>query len=126
MAKKIRVLVVGCGHMGASHARAYHKLHDDFEIIGLVARGTASRQKLNADLGGRYPEFADFASALSETKPDAVCISTYTETHPGYAIAAMEAGAHVFLEKPVASTIEECERVIATARRLNRKLIVGY
>lgn len=126
MAKKIRVLVVGCGHMGASHARAYHNLPDDFEIAGLVSRGAASRQKLNADLGGHYPEFADFASALAETKPDAVCISTYTETHPVYAIAAMEAGAHVFLEKPVASTIEECERVIATARRLNRKLIVGY
>jgi predicted dehydrogenase len=38
----------------------------------------------------------------------------------------MEAGAHVFLEKPVADNIADCERVIATARRLRRKLVVGY
>lgn len=124
--KKLRVLVVGCGHMGASHARAYHNLKHEFEIVGLVARGSTSRQKLNGEIGGRYTEYSDFASALIETRPDAVCISTYTETHAEYAIASFEAGAHVFLEKPVAATLADCERVIATARRLRRKLIVGY
>jgi predicted dehydrogenase len=126
MAQKLRVLVVGCGHMGISHARAYHKMADDFEIVGLVSRGPASRQKLNAEFGNRYAEFSDYATALTTTKPDVVCISTYAETHADYAIAAMEAGAHVFLEKPVADTIVDCERVIATAKRLGRKLIVGY
>jgi predicted dehydrogenase len=98
----------------------------DFEIVGLVSRGPASRQKLNAEFGGRYAEFADFADALARTKPDAVCISTYAETHAEYAIAAMEAGAHVFLEKPVADNIADCERVLAAAKRLNKKLVVGY
>ncbi len=126
MAKKLRILVVGCGHMGTSHARAYHAMPDDFEIVGLVARGAASRQKLNAEFGGRYAEFADYTDALARTKPDAVCISTYSETHAAYATAAMEAGAHVFLEKPVADNIADCECVVATARRLKRKLIVGY
>lgn len=126
MSNRIRVLVVGCGHMGTSHARAYHRLAADFEIVGLVARGAASRHKLNAELGGCYPEFADCADALVRTKPDAVCISTYSETHAAYAIAALEAGAHVFLEKPVADNLADCERVVATARRLKRKLVVGY
>ena len=126
MAKKLRVLVVGCGHMGTSHARAYHAMVDDFEIVGLVARGAASREKLNAEFGGRYAEFADYADALVRTKPDAVCISTYSETHAAYATAACEAGAHVFLEKPVADNIADCEGVVATARRLKKKLIVGY
>jgi predicted dehydrogenase len=112
--------------MGASHARAYHQLAGDFTIVGLVSRGTASRQKLNTELGGRYAEFSDYASALASTRPDVVCISTYTETHASYAIAALEAGAHVFLEKPVAATIADCERVITTARRFQRKLVVGY
>src|SRR5688500_4172364 len=112
---KIRVLVVGCGHMGASHARAYHALRDDFEIVGLVARSAKSRQKLNTEFADRYAEFADFSAALASTAPGAVCISTYTDTHAAYAIAALEAGAHVFLEKPVAATIVECERVISTA-----------
>ena len=126
MAKKLRVLVVGCGHMGTSHARAYHAMADDFEIVGLVARGAPSRQKLNAEFGGRYAEFADYSDALARTQPDAVCISTYSETHAAYATAAFEAGAHVFLEKPVADNIADCERVVATAKRLKKKLIVGY
>jgi predicted dehydrogenase len=126
MAKPLRILVVGCGHMGASHARAYHRMADDFEIVGLVARGEASRHTLNAALGGRYAEFADYATALARTQPDAVCLSTYPDTHAAYATAALEAGAHVFLEKPVADNIADCERVIATAKRRRRKLVVGY
>lgn len=126
MSGKLRVLVVGCGHMGASHARAYASLAADFEIVGLVARGEATRRKLNAEFGGRYEEFADFNDALVRTRPDAVCISTYTETHADYAVAALEAGAHVFLEKPVAGHLADAERVIATARRCRRKLVVGY
>ena len=126
MSQKLRILVVGCGHMGVSHARAYHKMADDFTIVGLVSRGPVSREKLNVEFGSRYDEFSDFADALARTRPDAVCISTYAETHAEYAIAAMEAGAHVFLEKPVADNLADCERVIAAARRLNKKILVGY
>ena len=111
--------------MGASHARAYHAA-PEFEIAGLVSRGAASRERLNDALGGKYPTFNDFRSALAATKPDAVCISTYTETHAEYAIAALESGAHVFLEKPVAETNEACARVIDAARRQTRALVVGY
>ena len=126
MTQKLRVLVVGCGHMGISHARAYHKMSDAFDIVGLVSRGPISRERLNVEFDSRYAEFSDYADALAHTKPDAVCISTYAETHADYAVAAMEAGAHVFLEKPVADNIVDCQRVIDTARRLNRKLVVGY
>jgi predicted dehydrogenase len=112
--------------MGTSHARAYHSLPGDFEIVGLVSRNPASRQKLNAEFGKRYAEFASFEDALARTKPDAVSISTYPDTHAAYAVAALEAGAHVFLEKPVAENIAECERVIAAARTAKRKLLVGY
>ena len=112
--------------MGTSHARAYHTLAHGFQIVGLVSRQPASRQKLNAEFGGRYAEFADFQDALVRTRPDAVCISTYPDTHAAYAVAALQAGAHVFLEKPVADNIADCERVIATARKFNRKLVIGY
>lgn len=121
----IRVLVAGCGHMGASHGRAYHAL-PAFEIAGLVSRGAGSRGRLNAALGGGYAEFGDYFEALAATRPDAVCISTYTETHASYAIAALEAGAHVFLEKPLADTVEAAARVIDAARRANRALVAGY
>jgi len=111
--------------MGSSHARAYHGM-PGIQIAGLVSRGAESRQKLNEQLGGRYLEFSDYRSALAETKPDAVCISTYTETHADYAIAALEARAHVFVEKPLAATIGDAERVVAAARRVGKALVVGY
>jgi predicted dehydrogenase len=111
--------------MGASHARAYQRM-PDFTIAGLVSRGDASRRKLNAQLGGGHAEFSSYEQALAQVKPDAVCISTYSDTHADYAVMAMEAGAHVFLEKPVADTLADAERVIATARRTKRALVVGY
>jgi predicted dehydrogenase len=101
-------------------------MQEDFEIVGLVSRGSESKQLLNAELGTHYTEFSNYAEALAATKPDAVCISTYTETHADYAIAAFEAGAHVFLEKPVADNIADCERVVDTAKKANKKLVVGY
>jgi predicted dehydrogenase len=98
----------------------------EFGIAGLVSRGAESRGRLNAELGGKCKEFNNFQEALSGTKPDAVCISTYTETHAEYAVAALESGAHVFLEKPVADEIAGAERVVAAARHAKKALVVGY
>ena len=102
----VRVLVVGCGNMGASHAMAYHTL-DGFEICGLVSPGK-SKEVLNEKLGGGYTLYNEYYEALEATQPDAVCISTYPDTHESYAIAAFEKGCHVFIEKPLAdSAVEE-------------------
>lgn len=122
--RKIRVLVVGCGNMGASHARAYHQL-EQFEIVGLVSRG-ASKHVLNKDLDTDYATFDEYAVALESTRPDAVCLSTYPDTHEEYALMAFAAGAHVFVEKPIADTVAGAERVVAAARRGGHKLVVGY
>jgi predicted dehydrogenase len=118
------VLVVGCGNMGASHATAYHTL-DGFEICGLVSPGK-SKEVLNQKLGNKYPLFNDYKSALDATTPDAVCISTYPDTHEAYAIMALERGCHVFIEKPLADTVQGAERVAEAARKSGKKLVVGY
>lgn len=120
----IRILVVGCGNMGASHAKAYHDL-EGFEIVGLVARGD-SKNKLNAELGSEYPLFESYESALEQTKPDAVCISTYPDTHKDYAIKAFASGAHVFIEKPLAEDVTSAEEVVNAAIKFGKKLVVGY
>ncbi|MFM9197018.1 MAG: Gfo/Idh/MocA family protein, partial [Planctomycetia bacterium] len=125
MAKPIRILVVGCGHMGTSHAKAYHAL-PEFEIVGVVARGEASRRRLLTALGAEYPQFSGFEEALAATRPDAVSINTYPDTHAAYAKRAFAAGCHVFLEKPVAVTVAEAEEVVAAAQAAGRKLVVGY
>ncbi len=120
----LRVLVVGAGNMGSSHATAYHHL-DGFTICGLVAKGE-SHKRLNEKLGGGYALFDDYAQALKETRPDAVCIATYPDTHEEFALMAFEQGCHVFIEKPVADTVAGAERVVAAAKKANRKLVVGY
>jgi predicted dehydrogenase len=125
MSDKIKILVAGCGHMGISHSRAYHQL-DDFEIVGLVSRSPTSRQKLNAEFGGIYREFDNYDAALAETEPDAVSINTYPDTHADYAMKAFAAGAHVFLEKPIAETVSGAQSVVDAAVKANRKLVVGY
>jgi predicted dehydrogenase len=125
MPLSLKVLVVGCGHMGAAHALAYHAL-PDFEIIGLVSRGDATREALDRQLGGGHALFADFAEALAATRPDVVSINTYPETHAEYTLRALEAGAHVFLEKPLATTVEDGRRVIQAVQASRRKLVVGY
>ncbi|MBY0535510.1 MAG: Gfo/Idh/MocA family oxidoreductase [Chitinophagaceae bacterium] len=120
----IRVLVVGCGNMGASHAIAY-TLTEGIEICGIVSTGK-SKEVLNEKLGGGYPLFSDYFEALEATKPDAVCISTYPDTHESFAIAAFERGCHVFIEKPVAATVAGAQRVVDAAKAANKKLVVGY
>ena len=122
--EKIKILVVGCGNMGTSHARAYHKL-PGFEIAGLVSRKPQSRERLSDELGG-LPKFGDFKKALATTKPDAVAISTYPDTHAAYVRESLEAGVHVFVEKPIALTVEEAEELVELAKRKKKKLVVGY
>mgnify|MGYP001238123101 FL=1 len=121
----IKVLVVGCGNMGKSHAKAYHSM-EGFEIVGLVSRGEKSRQDLIEILGHDYPQFSDYAEALEQTKPDAVSINTYPDTHAEYTKKAFAAGAHVFLEKPIAESVEEAQEIVAAAREANLKLVIGY
>ena len=116
----MRVVVAGLGNMGRSHALAYHA-HPGAEIVGLVNRSDVD---LPQDLQ-TYPRFAAFEDALAQ-RPDLVCIATYSDTHADYAIAAMEAGADVFVEKPLATTVKDARRVVEAATRLGRKLVVGY
>jgi predicted dehydrogenase len=117
----IRVLVVGLGNMGRSHALAYHR-HEGFEIVGLVNRRPP---QLAPELAA-YLVLADYAEALREKRPDLVSINTYSDTHADFAVMALERGAHVFIEKPLATTVADAERVVAAARANGRKLVVGY
>ncbi|RDI61793.1 Gfo/Idh/MocA family protein [Microvirga subterranea] len=118
-----RVLVVGLGNMGMSHALAYSRI-EGFEVVGLCTRNIDDLS-LPAPLQ-KAACFTDFDEALAATKPDVVSINTWSDTHAPYAIRAMEAGAHVFVEKPLADTVAEAERVVETAIRTKRKLVVGY
>jgi len=123
MSLKKRVLVVGLGNMGMSHARAYARI-DGFEVVAVCERRIAER-RLPADIAAAA-RFADFDQALQASRPDIVSVNTWSDTHAPYAIRAMEAGAHVFVEKPLAETVADAQAVVDAARRTGRKLVVGY
>jgi predicted dehydrogenase len=122
MANK-RVLVVGLGNMGMSHALAYTRI-PGFEVVGVCERRIAKRELPDALKDAK--KFADFDTALKELKPDVVSINTLPDTHADFAIKSMEAGAHVFVEKPLADSVANAEKVVETAKRTKRKLVIGY
>ena len=106
MASRKRVLVVGLGNMGMSHALAYTRI-EGFEVAGLCARHIHTRE-LPPSVA-EAPRFSSFDEALAAARPDVVSINTWADTHADFAIRAMEAGAHVFVEKPLAETAADAE-----------------
>src|SRR5690606_5208092 len=117
----IRVLIAGLGTMGRSHALAYHR-NPAFELVGMVNRSTP---RLDPVLDG-YTIEPDFKAALRRLKTDHVNVSTYSDSHADFAVAAIEAGAHVFVEKPLATTVADARRVVDCTKANGKKLVVGY
>ena len=122
--KKIKVLVVGLGNMGLSHARAYKSIKG-FEIAGLCSRGIETRDDIKKEFQG-VPLFSDYVQALAAVKPDAVSINTWPDTHAAYAKLALKAGCHIFIEKPLADTVAEAEEIAKLAKASGKKLVIGY
>lgn len=122
--KPLRVLVVGCGNMGAAHALAYQALAE-FELCGLVSRGS-SKADLSRQLNSDVSLYDSLAEAIEQSRPDAVCIATWPDTHEVLAIEALSAGCHVFIEKPLATTVSGAQRVVETAKLMGKQLVVGY
>lgn len=116
----LKVLVVGLGTMGQSHALAHHELESS-QIVGLVNRSPRELPKPLQD----YPFLDSFDEGLA-LKPDLVVIATYSDSHADLAMRAMDAGAHVFVEKPLATNVADAQRVVDKAHALGRKLVVGY
>ncbi|WP_245002739.1 Gfo/Idh/MocA family protein [Rhizobium ruizarguesonis] len=108
--------------MGRSHALAYHN-NPGFEIVGLVNRSKPSQLAPELE---QYTIHPDFTTALAELKPDLCSINTYSDSHADYAVAAFDAGCDVFVEKPLATTVADAERVVAAAGKAGRKLVIGY
>jgi predicted dehydrogenase len=123
-AQKVRVLVVGLGTMGTSHARAYRSI-EGFELVGLCTSRATERDDLAAEFPS-LPRFESFDEALASLRPDAVAICTYTEHHAAMALQAFAAGAHVFCEKPLADTLVAARQVVDAARASGKALLIGY
>src|SRR5262245_19803097 len=124
MERKVRVLVVGVGNMGSSHAKAYQSI-DGFELVGLMSRSIGARTDLPAELAA-VPRFQSFDRALKAVRPDAVSINTYPDTHASYTLKAFDAGCHVFMAKAIATTVADAAKVVRRAKATGKKLVIGY
>lgn len=118
-----RVAVIGVGSMGKNHARVYNEL-PEAELVAVSDANPAVAQTIGAQFG--TAAFTDYRELLAQVKPEAVTIAVPTAMHEEVALAALEAGADVLVEKPIAATLEEGQRIIERARELNRKLMVGH
>jgi predicted dehydrogenase len=117
----MRTAVIGVGYLGRFHAQKYAVLENS-QLIGVADPSATARADVGAEL--KVPVHADYREFLGQV--DAVSIVTPTPHHFAVAKEFLEAGAHVLVEKPMTTTVEEGEALIEAARRAGRILQVGH
>jgi UDP-N-acetylglucosamine 3-dehydrogenase len=123
---KVRLAVIGTGRMGALHVTTYQRM-DSVHLVAVADPSRAARKRaLRGATGIR--EYDDWR-ALFESEAsslDAVSIACSSSLHAEVALAALECGLHVLVEKPIATTLPDALRMRAAARDAERKLMVGH
>jgi predicted dehydrogenase len=118
----IGVAIIGLGAALAPHANAVRDLADRVNVVHAVARNSAQRRGAAERYG--FPTTADWRDAIADPRVDAVLILTPTNSHLEIAEAAFAAGKHVLCEKPLETTVERSEQLVAAGRRADRRLAV--
>ena len=119
----VRAAIIGSG--GMAHTRASHLAQDERAAVVCVgARNTITGRGLAARHGVDYLE--DWHRAVQREDVDAVFVTTHNDSHAAIAAAALEAGKHVFVEYPLATTVEDADRLVDLAARQGRVLHVGH
>lgn len=119
----LSVAVLGSGFMGGVHARAFARL-PGVRVTGVSSRSHERAAALADEVGAR--PFTDAGSLIALDEVDAVSVTLPTHLHEAYAVAALEAGKHVLVEKPMALTLDACDAMIAAARASGRTLMVAH
>jgi UDP-N-acetylglucosamine 3-dehydrogenase len=121
---KVKYGIIGLGWFGEYHGDALAGLAN-VELHALCTR-TESRLR---DLGKKFDVknlHTDYNKMLADPELDAVSITTMWDQHTAPTLAAIKAGKHVFLEKPMASTVADCRAIVKAARASNRCFMVGH
>ena len=123
---RVCVGVIGCGMVAqAEHLPNLLQLSDRFELAALADPSATVREAM----GARYAVsrlYGDYAALLDAGGIDAVVISAPAATHAEIAVAALEAGVHVFVEKPLCITLADADRIVAARDRAQRVVQIGY
>lgn len=119
----LKVGVIGAGILGRRHARVFH------EMDGVTLAGVASRSLERAEAVAReygVPAFAGADALLDAVRCDAVAVATPDHLHAAPVLSALRAGAHVLVEKPLATTLDDAHAMIAEASSRGLVLQVNY
>jgi predicted dehydrogenase len=120
----VRIGVVGLGYWGPNLARNFDALPGC--ELAWVCDGSLERLEASK---GRFPharETTELDELLADPELDALAIATPVPTHAALALRVLEAGKHVFVEKPLAQSVDDAEAVVAAARLSGRTLMVGH
>ena len=117
----LKLCVIGVGHMGRIHADKLQQM-EDVALCGLVDADVACLEEASRKHGA--PRFKDHREVLAVA--EAAVIATPTETHYAIAKDCLKRGVHVFMEKPITSTVREAEELIELARKRQVVLQVGH
>lgn len=125
MAKTWKAGVIGCGSIAqAMHLPGYEKC-PGIELTG-ACDPVPQRRAEAAGIGGNLKTYDDYRKMLADQRFDIISVCSPNKFHAEHAIAALENGANVLLEKPAALSMKEITRIKAAVRRSGRKLIVGF
>jgi predicted dehydrogenase len=119
----VKLAFLGCGDVAQrDYLPEFHRLADRAEIVAVCGR-TPERVRRVADEYNIPNWYTDYRQMLAETDADAVVNLTPIQLHAETTLAALEAGKHVYTEKPLASTVADARRIQETAQRLGRQLV---
>jgi predicted dehydrogenase len=119
---KVRLASIGAGMIGAVHAKVLARL-EECEYVALCD-GDPSKEKLAAELGTKY--YRDAREMMDREKLDGVVVAVPNEAHEAVSAECADRGLHIFMEKPIATTLEAADRMIANARKNKVRILVGH
>lgn len=124
--KKVRYAVVGGGQISQQAFMPGISRTDNSELTALVTGDPVKADKLAKLYGIKAWSYEQYDDLLKSGEIDAVYVATPNFLHLQYAVPALEAGIHVLLEKPMASSVDEAEQIIAAQQKSGAKLMIAY
>ena len=123
--KKLGICLIGCGRAGMIHARNYKNKIENARMVACVDAVEAAAKAAAEEMGiDKY--YTDYHEILNDPQVDAVVVVAPTDLHKQIVIDCAAAGKHIFCEKPMAMTVEECDEMIEACDKAEVKLQIGF
>ncbi|RHQ16822.1 gfo/Idh/MocA family oxidoreductase [Lachnospiraceae bacterium AM48-27BH] len=119
----VKAAIIGCGKIAQVRHIPEYLEHQAVNLVGFYDLNEKRAEELAEKYGGKA--YGSVEELLADPQIDAVSICTANHTHAELTIKALKAGKHVLCEKPMAITLEECQRMVECAEENHRKLLIG-